>query len=107
MAAWTQKLLESQELQLASMDPEEFESDAMLDLKTIFDPDRMAPAPIAHPALTPADLPADWHFAWDERAAIMEYDGKLPRARAEALALADILDQMRRAGVSLHNDACN
>src|SRR5262245_65192722 len=49
-------------------------------------------------AVTPADLPADWHSAWDERAAIREYDGGLPRERAEALALADILRQMRRAG---------
>ena len=36
------------------------------------------------------DLPADWHFLWDERAAIMEYDGKFPREQAEALALAEI-----------------
>jgi hypothetical protein len=39
-------------------------------------------------------LPPDWHVAWDERSAIMEYDGGLPRERAEALALADILAQM-------------
>ncbi len=44
-----------------------------------------------------ADLPADWHFLWDERAAIREYCGGLPRERAEALALADILAEMRRA----------
>ena len=36
------------------------------------------------------DLPAEWHFHWDERAAIMEYDGKIPREQAEALALAEI-----------------
>ena len=40
--------------------------------------------------LTPDDLPPDWHYAWDERAAIMEYDGGMPREVAEALALADI-----------------
>src|SRR6516225_7985186 len=45
-------------------------------------------------SLTPADLPADWHFVWDERAAIMEYDSGLPRERAEALALLDMLQQM-------------
>src|SRR5262245_58417074 len=49
-------------------------------------------------SLIPADLPADWHFLWDERAAIVEYDGQLPRQRAEALALADVLQQMRRVG---------
>lgn len=44
------------------------------------------------------DLPPDWHFKWDERASIMEYDGKLPRERAEAAALADIRAQMQREG---------
>jgi hypothetical protein len=29
--------------------------------------------------LTPADLPADWQIFWEERAAIGEYDGGLPR----------------------------
>jgi hypothetical protein len=48
--------------------------------------------------VTPDDLPADWHLAWDERAAIMENDGKLPRERAEALALLDVIRQMRVAG---------
>jgi hypothetical protein len=51
-------------------------------------------------------LPADWRDTWEERAAIMEYDGELPRERAEALALLDILGQMRRAGVFPCNDAC-
>jgi hypothetical protein len=37
--------------------------------------DRTAP----RPAPNPADLPADWHFLWVERAAIMEFDGDLPR----------------------------
>jgi hypothetical protein len=52
----------------------------------------------ADPPVTVVDLPPDWHLLWDERAAIMEYDGGLSRERAEALALVDILDQMRRAG---------
>jgi hypothetical protein len=56
--------------------------------------------------VTPDDLPPDWHFAWDERAAIMEHNGKLPRERAEALALLDVLRQMKRAGSPLTNDAC-
>jgi hypothetical protein len=31
----------------------------------------------------------------------MEYDGRLPREHAEAEALRDILEQMRRAGEQL------
>lgn len=49
--------------------------------------------------LTPADLPADWHFLWDERAAFMEYDGGLTKEHAEAAALADILKLMRQRGL--------
>jgi hypothetical protein len=49
---------------------------------------------------TPSDLPSDWHLLWDERAAIMEYDGGLPRERAEAEAFKDILRCMREAGVA-------
>src|SRR5262245_21245516 len=40
------------------------------------------------------DLPAHWHQAWDERAAIMEFDCGLPREPAEALALRDVLRLM-------------
>jgi hypothetical protein len=43
---------------------------------------------------SPADLPLDWRERWEERAAIMEYEGGLPRERAEALALAEISSQM-------------
>ena len=49
--------------------------------------------------LTPASLPPDWHLLWDERAAIREYDGGLPRERAEALALADIVTLMKQASI--------
>ena len=69
-----------------------------LDLDSIFDPDGgRTPAEPAPPRReeTPEDLPPDWHFEWDERAAIMEYEGGLPRERAEALALQDILARMR------------
>jgi hypothetical protein len=45
--------------------------------------------------VTPEDLHPDWYFSWEERAAIMEHDGKLPRGRAQALALEDIREQMR------------
>ena len=50
---------------------------------------------------TPDDLPPEWHVDWDERAAILEYDGWHPREHAEALALKEILVLMRRAGVPL------
>ena len=45
--------------------------------------------------VTPEDLPAEWHFIWDERAAIMEFDGGLPREQAEAEALAATLAEMK------------
>ncbi len=44
---------------------------------------------------SPEQLPVEWYLEWDERAAVMEYDGGLPRERAEALALADVLRRMR------------
>ena len=42
----------------------------------------------------PDDLPGDWRVEFEERAAIMEFDGNLPRERAEALALTDVLRRM-------------
>jgi hypothetical protein len=39
---------------------------------------------------------ADWHFAYEERAAILEYDEGLPRADAEALAAEQIATERRR-----------
>ena len=55
---------------------------------------------VAHPRA----LPAEWWQLWDQRAAIMEYDGNLPRERAEALALDDILKQMELAGITFPSD---
>lgn len=70
-----------------------------LNLDAIFDPDRLPGEPVSSlPDVIPtssSDLSADWHFEWDERAAIMEYEGGLPRERAEALALADVLARMQ------------
>ena len=40
------------------------------------------------------DLPGDWRVWFEERAAIMEYDGGLPRERAEAEALAETVRLM-------------
>jgi hypothetical protein len=39
---------------------------------------------------------ADWHFAYEERAAILEHDEGLPRIDAEALAAEQIATQRRR-----------
>jgi hypothetical protein len=63
--------------------------------------DASDPAP-ARLASTPADLPPEWHLAWDERAAILEFEGGLPREQAEVRALAHILKAMEREGI--HED---
>ena len=55
--------------------------------------------PPATPEIGPDDLPPDWRNAWEERAAIMEYDGGLPKEHAEAAALAVTLEAMRRHGI--------
>jgi hypothetical protein len=65
----------------------------LLDLDRIFDNDRRC-LPAA-PELTPEDLPADWRAEYEERAAIREFDGGLPRELAEHYALVDTLALMR------------
>lgn len=40
------------------------------------------------------DLPGDWRCVFEERAAIMEYHGNLPRELAEAKALAETVRMM-------------
>jgi hypothetical protein len=74
----------------------------MLDLDSILSDEPLVrrPKPPARTDLNPKpeDLPSEWHFLWDERAAIMEYDGELPRERAEALALTEIVERMRQEG---------
>jgi len=63
------------------------------DLDAIFDPDRLERR-AAGAIPSPQQLPADWYERWQERAAIMQYDGKLPPERADAEALQDVLRQM-------------
>ena len=53
------------------------------------------PAPPAWADFGPDDLPGDWRVEFEERAAIKEYDGGLPRELAEAEALAKIVTQIR------------
>jgi hypothetical protein len=43
----------------------------------------------------PDDLHGEWRARFEERAAIMEYDGNMPRSQAEAKALEDTLQQMQ------------
>src|SRR5689334_22895178 len=39
----------------------------------------------------PAALPAYWREVWEERAAIVEFEGGFSRRRAEMVAMADVL----------------
>jgi len=43
------------------------------------------------------DLPGDWRVWFEERAAIKEFSGGLPREQAEAQALTETLAEMRAA----------
>jgi hypothetical protein len=52
-----------------------------------------APTPIAGEF-----LPMNWRIEYEERAGILEYDGKMSRVRAEDEALKETLRQMRAAG---------
>ena len=45
--------------------------------------------------LSPGDLPGDWRVAYEERAGIKEYCGKLSRQQAEAEALTETVQAMR------------
>lgn len=48
------------------------------------------------PALTEIDdLPMDWRIEFEERAAILEYDGGLTREDAETQALTEIAERIR------------
>ena len=78
----------------------------MLDLDVIFDPDiieanvcerygtRLLFNPFDVSTIGPDDLPGDWRCVFEERAAIMEYHGELPRELAEAKALAETVRLM-------------
>ena len=50
------------------------------------------------PEVAAIDLPVKWWMLWDERAAIMEYHGGLPRKDAETLAYKEILGLMAKEG---------
>jgi len=44
---------------------------------------------------SPHELPPDWRVEFEERAAILEYDGGLPRWQADEQALQEITEQIR------------
>lgn len=67
----------------------------MLDISAIFHPDRCPPRETAAIAIGHYLLPPEWHAIWDERAAIMEYEGGLHREQAEAQALKQVLAMMQ------------
>jgi hypothetical protein len=71
------------------------------DLLAILESGGQDDLPLPDAGLTPDDLPPDWHELWEERAAIMEFDGGLPREQAEALA--DVLRSMDLAGISFRH----
>jgi hypothetical protein len=74
----------------------------LLDLDAIFHPELDRPPDQRD--IGPDDLPPEWRYAWEERAAIMEYDGGQPKEHAEAAALADTLERMRAAGGRLESE---
>ena len=45
----------------------------------------------------PSDLSIDWRIEFEERAAILEYDGGLAREEAEAQALREVNARLRGA----------
>jgi len=68
----------------------------MLDLDAVFDADAVEAAVAAmYGEVKVEDLPGDWRVWFEERAAIKEFDGGLPRERAEAEALAETVRLMR------------
>jgi hypothetical protein len=51
--------------------------------------------PVTEPMMGLDELPDGWRVWFEERAAIMEYDGGLPREQAESAAMAETIRLMR------------
>ena len=49
-------------------------------------------------SLTPSNLPMEWRIEFEERAAILEYDGGLSRDEADRQALNEIAERIERTG---------
>ena len=56
----------------------------------------ISPAPRVSLSMDVDDLPGDWRVWFEECAAIKEYHGHLPRELAEAQALAEAIELMRK-----------
>lgn len=71
--------------------------DAVTFLRALFQNPETADGPqgAATAEIRPQDLPLRWRVEWEERAAVREYCGGMPRADAEAAALAEIVRLMR------------
>ena len=54
----------------------------------------LTPPSVTDSGIGPDDLPGDWRCIFEERAAIMEYHGELPRELAEVKALAETVRMM-------------
>lgn len=50
---------------------------------------------------SPYDLSMDWRYEFEERAAILEYDGGLSREDADVEALVEIKRRMRTMGIDI------
>jgi len=80
----------------------------MIDLELMFSPEAVefgARLRYGRP-LDLDDLPGDWRVWFEERAAIMEYDGGLPREHAEAEALAETVREMQREAAGRTGCSC-
>ena len=64
-----------------------------VDNRTYADSGRASDTPPQPPGLPVRDDPADWLDAFEERAAIREFDGLYPRAEAEILAFGELVNQ--------------
>lgn len=47
-------------------------------------------------SISPDDLSIDWRIEFEERAAILEYDGGLSRDEADRRAFREILERIKR-----------
>jgi len=71
--------------------------DALAYLQSLFREDALSGCGFAPgPDIQVEDLDGEWRVWFEERAAIMEYDGRMPRERAEALALEETLRLMKQ-----------
>ncbi len=46
--------------------------------------------------LLPTDLPLEWHQVWEERAAILEFEGRHHREHAESIAMVETVRMMQK-----------